>query len=177
MDRVNAKVTLSTLSLKWGDVLSGFLPGAVALFALMPYFSLLSDWMQKLDKIGPGLALVIVAVLSGGVLEAITRIAWEKFLVWRCKPPDSLSNLNQENIDLYERGVQGSYKYVTFYANFAWAIALVLLSRVQQRPAAALSISNAILALTIPILLRASYVQWTYYVNYQKKLFERSKLC
>lgn len=177
MDRLNAKVDLSMLSLKWGDVLSIFLPGVVVLFALAPYFSLIAEWMQNLDKVGPGLALTIGAVLAGGVLEAVTRITWEPYwLVRHCKPPDSLSNLNRDNLDLYERGVQSLYKYVTFYADLAWAITLLLFSRLQQRPASALSISNGVLALAIPILLRASYVQWTYYVTYQKKVFERSKL-
>jgi hypothetical protein len=164
--------------LKWGDVLSTLLPGAVALFAVAPYFRSLSYWFNNLDKAGPtvGLMLLIAAALAGGLLEAITRIIWEPFwLIPRCKPPDSLSNLTTETLELYERGVQSSYKYVTFYANFAWATVLLLISHLQYGPER-FSVGTIILVLAIAILLRASHVQWKLYVNYQTKIFARSKL-
>jgi hypothetical protein len=165
--------------LKWGDVLSTLLPGAVALFAVAPCFPSLWSWFEKIDKAGPaiGLMLLIAAALAGGVLEAVTRIAWEPlWLVRRCKPPDALSALTKDNLDLYERGVQSSYKYVTFYANFAWATVLLLLSHLRYS-ANRFSIGTAILLFSIAVLLRASHVQWKYYVNYQNKIFARSKLC
>lgn len=161
------------LSLKWGDILSMLLPGAVAVFAISPYFPLLSDWIQKIDKPTVGLALLIASALAGGVLEAFTRIVWEPFwLMKRCKAPDTLSNLNPENLDLYERGVQSSYKYVTFYANFAWAMGLLLVGRMQHA-ATRWSIGTVIIGIVTAILLRASHTQWKYFVNYQSKVFTR----
>jgi hypothetical protein len=89
------------LSLKWGDVLSTLLPGAVALLAVAPYFPSLASRMENIDKAEPavGLVLVIAATLAGGVLEAFTRITWEPFwLMRRCKPlGEALSNLSPEN--------------------------------------------------------------------------------
>ena len=168
------------LSLKWGDVLSILLPGAVALFAVAPYFPSLANRMDSIDKAGAamGLVLLIAATLAGGVLEALTRITWEPWwLKRRCPIGDALSNLSPDNLELYERGVQSSYKYVTFYANFAWATLLLLLSHLHHHAWKVLSIGNAILLLAIVILLRASHMQWKYYVNYQRKIFERSKIC
>jgi hypothetical protein len=164
------------VSLKWGDVLSTLLPGAVALFAIAPYFPMLNAKIQKIDQTGPttAVALLIASALAGGVLEAFTRIAWEPlWLTRRCKPTDVLRNLSADNLDLYERGVQSSYKYVTFYANFAWATSLLLFSRIQQHTARVWSIGSIVLIIAIVVLLRASHVQWSYYVNYQNKVFER----
>jgi hypothetical protein len=109
------------------------------------------------------------------VLEAFTRIAWERhWLVRCCRPIDVLSKLNNANIALYERGVQSSYKYVTFYANTAWATALLLIGHLYLGQKF-ISISTAILVTTIAVLLIASHVQWTYYVNYQNKVFGGGK--
>ncbi len=164
------------LSLKWGDILSMLLPGTVAVFALAPYFPLLNNWIHSIDKPTVGLALLIASALAGGVLEAITRVAWEPFwLMKRCKPPDTLSDLNTENLDLYERGVQSSYKYVTFYANLAWATILLLIGRVEY-PSTRWSIGTLIVGIVSAVLLRASHMQWKYFVNYQKKVFKRSNL-
>jgi hypothetical protein len=176
---VNSRVNVSMLSLKWGDVLSTLLPGAVALFAVAPYFPLLWSYILDLNKAGlaTGMMLLIASAMAGGVLEAITRILWEPYwLMRRCKPPDSLSNLNPDNLELYERGVQSSYKYVTFYANFAWATALLLANHL-YRSTNKVSVGSAILIISIVVLLCASDRQWKYYVNYQKKIFDRSKLC
>ena len=163
------------ISVKWGDVLSTLLPGVVALLAISPYFPLLNDRITNLDKIGiaGGFALLIAATLAGGVLEAFTRLTWERFwLVRRCPPADILSNLTAQNIDLYERGVQGSYKYATFYANFAWAMILLFIGRLYQG-AGICSVATVLFVGTIVILLLASHVQWTYYVNYQNKVFSQ----
>jgi len=163
------------VSLKWSDVLSTLLPGTVALFAVAPYFPSLRDRINNLDKIGVagGFALLIGAALAGGILEAFTRLTWERFwLVRRCRPTDILSNLTAQNVELYERGVQNSYKYVTFYANFAWATILLLLRRLHLG-AHICSTGTFILVAVIAILLLASHVQWTYYVNYQNKVFGR----
>jgi hypothetical protein len=165
------------VSLKWGDFLSTLLPGCVALFAISPYFGRLDAIAKNLDKAGPvtGLVLLIASALVGGVLEAVTRITWEPWwLVRRCKPIDSLSNLTPDNLELYERGVQSSYKHVTFYANFAWATVLLLVSRWQQG-GRLFSIGTLILGLGLVVLLRASHVQWTYFVDYQKKLFGKKE--
>jgi hypothetical protein len=175
---INHRVNVSMVPLKWSDVLSTLLPGAVALYAIAPVFPSLRDRLRNLDGAGTatGLMLLIAAALAGGVLEAITRIAWEPlWLVRRCAPPDALANLESANLDLYERGVQSSYKYVTFYANFAWATVLLLISRLVYSQGWCCP-ATFILILTICILLRASHVQWTYYVNYQKKIFARRKI-
>ena len=68
-------------------------------------------------------------------------------------------------IGLYERGVESSYKYVTFYANFAWAILLVPIARLELRS------TDALLLPVAALLLCASYVLWTYFVNYLDKRF------
>jgi fluoride ion exporter CrcB/FEX len=160
------------VSLKWGDVLSTLLPGAVALFAVAPYFPTLKRWIDNLDKSGPsiGVVLLIAAALAGGVLEAVTRITWEKFLSKKYPLGDVLCNLTPVNVDLYERGVQSSYKYATFYANFAGALALLYLSRLIQG-ASGCSLGSVMLGCTILILLVASYVQWGYYGHYRRSVF------
>jgi hypothetical protein len=168
------RMNVSMVSLKWGDVLSTLLPGTVALFAVAPYFPSLNERIHNLDRIGVagGFALLIASALAGGFLEALTRLTWERFVLVRlCPPKDILSNLNAENMDLYERGVQGSYKYATFYANFAWATILLLYARLDHG-AAICSVPTSLLAGMILMLLLASYVQWTYYVNYQTKVFK-----
>lgn len=170
---IYSRVNVSMVSLKWGDVLSTLLPGAVALFAVAPFFPLLNERINDLDKIGiaGGFALLMAAALAGGVLEAFTRLTWERYwLMKRCPSVDVLAHLNAENADLYERGVQSSYKYVTFYANFGFATIILLSSRLIQG-AAPCSIATVLLLGMIVILFLASHVQWTYYVNYQTKVF------
>lgn len=172
-----SRVNLSIVSLKWGDVLSTLLPGMVALFAIAPYFPALDRKMENLENVGlvDGIALLIAAAFVGGLLEAFTRITWERFwLVKRCRPKDVLGNLSNENIDLYERGVQSSYKYVTFYANSAWAIILLLVSRLHQGVSPC-SIGVFLLIIATLIFLFASHVQWTYFVNYQTKVFGKGE--
>jgi hypothetical protein len=118
-----------------------------------------------------GIALVMAAALFGEVLGALTRLIWERYwLLPHCNPPDALSRLSSENLELYERGVENNYKYVTFYANFAWAVILLIISRlhVGDRPCSAVMWLLVIVAV---VLLRASHVQWTYFVNYLKKVF------
>jgi hypothetical protein len=164
------------VSLKWGDVLSTLLPGAVVLFALASWFTTLKERVTNLRSVGvaEGFALLLAAALIGGVLEAFTRVTWEKYwLIKRCPSPDILRNLDSTNIELYERGVQSSYKYVTFYANLAWATAILLASRFHD--GVKCSFSNLILVALIALLLVASHVQWTYYVNYQSKVFGGNK--
>lgn len=165
------------VSLKWGDVLSTLLPGALALFAIASYFPSLDARMRSLKdvSVAEGFAFLIGAVLIGGVLEAFTRVTWERWVLVRfCPSKDILGKLNSGNVDLYERGVQSSYKYATFYANFAWATALLLLSR-WHVGYAVWSLLTLLLLVLVTLLLRASYVQWTYYVNYQTKVFERTE--
>ncbi len=169
-----SRVNVSMVSLKWGDALSAILPGAVVVFAVAPFSGTLTNWFVRIDQIGPGFALLIASALAGGLLEAWTRISWEKYcLVKWCKPPSVLHILreNQLNLDLYERGVQSSYKYATFYANFAWAIAVVLFSRLHRGVSGLCSIESAILAVSIAALFFASYVQWTYFVKYLDRVF------
>lgn len=164
-------VQVTMLSLKWGDVLSTLLPGAIVVFALAPSIPQVQRWFDRIDQIGPGVALLMASVLVGEVLGAITRITWEsKFLVRRHPAKDILPYLreNNQNVALYERGVQSSYKYVTFYANFAWALLILLAINIFEKPKAVVIVS---LVALIGLLLRASYVQWTYFVNYQTKVF------
>ena len=114
---------------------------------------------------------MIAAALAGGILEAFTRVTWEKYwLLSRCRPVDILSKLNAENISLYERGVQGSYKYATFYANFAWAMLLLLIGRLYAGQKFCSAITFIIFGVVL-LLLVASHIQWKYYVNYQNKMF------
>jgi len=161
------------LSLKWGDVLSMLLPGAVALFALRAWIPALNDQVKDIQKVGvaESFALLIAAALLGGVLEAFTRVTWERYwLVKRCPSPNILDKLNNTNLELYERGVQSSYKWTTFYANLSWASVALLVS-LWHRGSAIFSLSTLVILAVIILLLRASHVQWTYYVNYQTKVF------
>ena len=161
------------VSLKWGDVLSTLLPGALALFALAGFFPAMDARIQDIEKIGTafGFVLLMAAALAGELLGVFTRVVWERWwLVPHCNPHDALSNLKSYNLELYERGVQSSYKYVTFYANFAWAVMLLIASRLYKgdRPSSAIIWFLMIAAL---VLLRGSHVQWTYFVTYLQKVF------
>jgi hypothetical protein len=97
------------LSLKWGDFLSMLLPGTVVLFALRVWFPALNSRVNNLKDVGiaEGFAFMIAAAVIGGVLEALTRVTWEKLVLRkRCRPSvDVLSVLSSTNLDLYERGV------------------------------------------------------------------------
>ncbi len=166
-------VSLSMLSVKWGDFLSMLLPGAVVLFALGAWIPALDNQLNGIRNIGiaEGFALLIAAALLGGVLEAFTRVTWEKYgLCKLCRAQPILHKLNSGNLELYEHGVQRSYKWVTFYANLAWATIALLISR-WHRGSAVCSLSTSVLIIIGALLLCASYVQWTYYVNYQNKVF------
>ncbi len=171
------RVNVSMVSLKWGNVISTLLPGALALFAIAGFFPAFYSRVHDIEQIGAtfGVVLLMAAALVGGLLEAVTRVIWERFwLVPHCKPPDALRVLRADNLELYERGVEGNYKYVTFYANFAWATVLLLGSRLYSgdKPCSAVI---WLLAIASMVLLRASHVQWTYFVNYLNKVFaERS---
>lgn len=170
---LSLRLNFPMVSVKWGDFLSMLLPGVVALWGIGPCYPGLSEHLNNLDRVGiaGGIALLIAAALMGGILEAFTRITWEKFVLVRaCKPANVLSRLTPDNISLYERGVQSSYKWCTFYANFAWATAILFAGRTHAG-AAFLSIGSGLLLLAIAVLLIASYVQWTYYVSYNKKVF------
>jgi hypothetical protein len=161
------------LSLKWGDVLSTLLPGGLALFAVSSWYPVLNGQIKNPAAIGVagGFLLLMASALFGGILEAITRITWEKYwLVWRCPPKSVLSKLDASNVALYDRGVEGSYKYVTFYANLALATILLLVSRLHDGQEWCAG-SSILLVVVIGVLFRASHVQWTYYVNYQNKVF------
>ena len=173
------------LPLKWGDALSMILPGAVALVGLREYISGLDVWMSRIGADGQvtsaallvGVALLMVATVVGGILEAFTRVGWEKhLLVKKCPlPRGALRSLREKpgRIALYERGVQSSYKWVTAHANTAWALSIVLIARLHNGPDRC-SVINAVLLLVVALLLYASYVQWTYFVNYQTQVFTES---
>src|SRR5262245_17746730 len=126
------KIDVSMLSLKWGDVLSSLWPGAVVVFALAPRFAVPRDWLPRVDQLRPSVALLMVSVLAGELLGAVTRIVWEKRYLRRWHPNvNVLPRLIEgaHHLELYERGVQSSYKYVTFYANFAGALFVVIVAR------------------------------------------------
>jgi predicted PurR-regulated permease PerM len=166
------RIYVSMVSLKWSDVLSTLLPGAVALFAVAPYFPLLQRQFDRPDGInaGAGVVLLMAAALAGGVLEAVTRIGWERYCLTKlCPSHDALSQLRPDNLDAYERGVQSSYKYATFYANYSWAAILLILTR--STHGQLFTVGTLMLVTMVMILLYASYIQWTYYVNYLKKVF------
>lgn len=174
-----SKVDVSMVSLKWGDVLSILFPGIVAMFAISPYFPTLHDKILKIDQASAtfGMVLLIGACLAGGVLGAITRILWEPFwLVRRCSVPRGvMGNITSDNKDLYERLVENSYKYVTFYANLAWATIILFCTRLQQG-GRFWSGATLILTLTVIILIRASHVQWGYYVKSMKHFYSEESL-
>lgn len=164
------------LTLKWGEVLSTLLPGAVAVLAVAPAFPFLDSLIRNIDNVtvGGGVALLMASALAGGVLEAITRVTWERhFLVRFCRAPSVLHRLTPDNLELYERGVQSSYKYVTFYANFAVALLVLMGSRwlTGRR-----NWGNVVIFLSAAVLLHASSVQWRYYVNYITKVFDQQPL-
>lgn len=173
MPTQSQRVDVSMVALKWSNIISTLLPGALALFAIAAFIPPLNDRIHNIEGVGTifGIALVMASVLFGEVLGAVTRLAWERYwLVPHCHPPDALSRLSSENLELYDRGVEQSYKYVTFYANFAWAVILLIISRLHSgdRPCSAVMWLLVIIAI---VLLRASHVQWTYFVNYLKKVF------
>ena len=163
------------VSLRWADVLSTLLPGSLALRVVAPHIPPLAVLLDNINAvtISSGVAFLGAGALAGGLLEAITRLTWERWVLQRvCKSPDALISLGKDpsKIDLYERGVQNSYKYSTFYANFAWATLMLPFARSQLR------LADVILALACgTLLLCASYVQWTYFVNYLKRVFVEEK--
>lgn len=174
---VQSRVRVSMLSVKWGDFLSMLLPGAVALFALGAWIPVLDGQLNSIQSIGiaEGFALLIAAALLGGVLEAFTRVTWERYGLRKLRRAEPiLHKLNSENLELYEHGVQRSYKWVTFYSNLAWATIALLVSR-WHRGIAVYSLSTYVLTIIVALLLFASYVQWTYYVNYQNAVFGGNK--
>ena len=177
---VTNKVNVSMVSLKWADVLSTLLPGSVAVFALAPYFPTLNQWINNIGEtgigLGVGVALLGVSALSGGVLEAFTRVTWEKYWLLRKSSPslDVLRALkdSEHSLALYDLFAQGSYKYSTFYANFAWSMSVLLVSRLQHTDQPICSIGTLLHAGVVVILLLASHVQWGYYVKSQNIIFE-----
>lgn len=162
------------VSLKWGDVLSTVLPGSVAVFAVAPMFPPFWALVVDLNNAGlaTGIAFLFSAAIAGGFLEGITRVTWDRWITSKCKPHDALTGLNKDNLELYERGVQSSYKYVTFYANLAWAVSMLLVSYMLHSPRPNI-VALALLIVSPAVLLDASFVQWTYFVTYQKKVFPK----
>lgn len=172
---VQSKVSVNVFSLKWGDALSTFLPGAVAVYAVAPFVSILQEWLDGLNSssaAGSAAALTVASVLAGGILEAISRLTWERWWLIRVCPSMNVLPYLRDSpsyVELYERGVQSSYKYVTFYANFAWATTALIIGRAVN--SSLCSVETLILSVTVLLLLRASHVQWTYFVNYQNQVF------
>jgi hypothetical protein len=161
------------VSLEWSNVLSTLLPGALALFALVGFSPRLYARILDFEHVGTvmGFALLMAAVLIGELLGVFTRLVWERYwLIPHCNPPDALKSLRAENLDLYDRGVKNNYKYATFYANFAWATILLIASRFRQGDKACSAVIWFLMIATV-ILLRGSHVQWTYFVNYLRKVF------
>jgi hypothetical protein len=161
------------VSLKWGDALSMLLPGSVALLAIQSYFPMLNELFTDHQRVGSiaGAQLLFAAALSGGVLEALTKIAWEPLWLQRkCPAPNPWRGLSSENLALYEAGFQTLYRWVTFYANLAWATTFLLVSRLFTAPAPT-RMGTLLLAGVIVVALRASYVHWTSYVTYLERLF------
>ena len=176
---VTTQVNVSMVSLKWADILSTLLPGGVAVIALAPYYPTLNQWIDNIGESGVGLgvgfALFGVSALAGGVLEAFTRITWERFWLLRKSSPSIhvLSALKESahNLALYDLFAQGSYKYSTFYANFAWAMIALLVSRLHHTDQTIWSIGALLHVVIVAVLLVASDVQWRYYVTSQNIIF------
>lgn len=172
------KVDVSMISLKWGDFLSMLLPGVVALFSLKYWIPALREEASHLEKVTAleGAACLIAAALLGGVLEALTRVTWEKYwLAKRCPSPRVWHKLkDQLSFSLYENGVQGSYKYATFYSNFGFATLFLLVS-LWHGGLSWHSFATVALLLLIGLLFWASEVQWSYFVKYEKDVFGEDK--
>jgi hypothetical protein len=161
------------VSLKWGDVLSAVLPGAVGVLAIAPWIPSVWSLIIEFNRLEwtTGVAFLFAAAIVGGVLEGLTRISWEKWISKRRPLPSGvLASLTPENLPLYERSVDTSYKYVTFYANLAWALLGLGITVAAKWPHARYRTSG-LLIVVVGILLRASFVQWTYFVNYQTQVF------
>ena len=172
-NQFNSKVDVSMVSLKLGDVLSILLPGVLALFAISPYYPTLYQQILRIDQATPtfGVVLLIGAAIAGGVLGAFTRIVWEPlWLVRRHRVPPEVMRRVKDNKDLYERLVENSYKYVTFYANLAWATLILIVVRT-QRGIPFRSVGTLILLPTAIILILASHLQWSYYVKSMKHFY------
>lgn len=168
-----ARVIIIMPALKWSDFISMGLPGAVAVFAIAPWWPPFWELVSRLNdaSLTLGVAFLFTAAIAGGVLEALTRVTWEKYvLMRRCEPPDVLSRLTVANLPLYERSVDNSYKYVTFYANLAWAALLTAVTAAWKPDLGGAPVACMLLAIAL-LLLCASFVQWTYFVNYQRKVF------
>src|SRR5437899_1548314 len=104
MPTQSQKVNVSMLSLKWSTVISILLPGALALFAVAGFIPLLNERIHNIEGVGTifGIALLMASVLFGEVLGAFTRVVWERYwLLPHCKPPDALSRLRSDNLELY----------------------------------------------------------------------------
>ena len=171
------KVDLSMVSLKWGDFLSMLLPGTVVMFALKYWIPGLQDRAQHLGevKLTEGVIFLIASALLGGILEGLTRVTWEKYwLIKRHPLPRVWNKLTPENFGLYENGVQGSYKYATFYANFGFA-AIFLLVSLWHAGTTWCSLITFVLLFIIGLLFRASHVQWTYFAAYERDVFPEDK--
>ena len=161
------------------------LPGAIALLGLQAYIPIVGTWVDSISDTGNsntlllGGALLMSAAFAGGVLEAFTRIGWERlFLLKSCPAPRGVLEALNENprlVELYERGVQGSYKWVTAHANTAWALLLVAAGRVAEGEAI-WSNTHGLIISTVVVLLIASYLQWTYFVNYQRLVFLKRRV-
>ena len=67
------RVNVSMVSVKWGDVLSMFLPDTVALLALSSWIPELHERFVNLKtvSVAEGFALLIGSVLAGGILEVV----------------------------------------------------------------------------------------------------------
>ena len=114
------------------------LPGALALFAPGKFFPWrLTLGFTHIEQIGttPGIILLMGAALTGGVLEVYLLASSLGAVLAHCliaSRQTRCKTLRADNLDLYERGVQSSYKYVTFYANFAWATGILIISRLHK---------------------------------------------
>ena len=156
------------VTLKWGDALSLLLPGVLALFALSLFVLTPERSVKWFGDLSPtaGAGLVVVAAVLGGVLEGVTRIGWDRYVL--PPPPNVLPVLRADNnLDLYERGVQNSYKWATFYANSATAIVLIGVGLLVNH-----WLYSAIASFGVAVLMFcASYTQWSYFCNYLQQVF------
>jgi hypothetical protein len=123
--------------------------------------------------------LLAIAIVSGGVVDAIRRTVVDRLIV-RLKPIEPWQNyLTPQNRELFaEEGVQNSYKYYEFYANFALSIVALLALRrfggplqlwpVFKRPThlPPVELLDVLLAGTLLALCGAAWTQWGYFVDF-----------
>lgn len=136
------------ITVAWGNVLSIIFPGAIVLFALGYLNQRLAWFLRHPNHLGitGGVYLLLLAAIAGGVVDGFRRalfdgIAPRLFSTKKgattgknpAAPEPESQNLYEyvtpANLALFEFGVEGSYKYLTFYQNLLCALLFLVAVR------------------------------------------------